>query len=718
MQVKRVVLNRWCQLHGEYEFGPGLNCIRGPNGAGKTNLVNAIVFALTGDLSRLHGVKADNVSVSATKGDVSDVTLYFTHENVAAKIVRTLQPKSSQELSLDCEGNVRKWTRDSEIVTELEKFLGVKQRMLLDYVFVPQWGIFRFIDQSPSVRAKALSELFGADRVEKIYNDLGEYGRVELVYDPADVDVLRQAVRDQEVEIETLTTELARMPVQSTNVGQFVQDVNSFSERLSHLRLINSHIKDCNKTILVTECRIQDLEGIRATLEREIIGQVKEFDELSPKAAKVQPCVEQWDAFDKYNNDSKRLNGSILYLRDEIAKLRSSLDQAPDDDYINPDHRAAYEERLYAFKRDREHFADILNRFTTGKELAACPLCDTPVGAMAHRLDDYSFKVVELDKAINVLSRRVHASNRRDRQVANTVTAIVEREAKLGVYEQQLSQLAVVAEPEMTLQDCHRLIKEFSDVCNRAHEIRLRVDHVNLQIEEANKTVEKLQRQLAALEQERREYADIDESTAEAKCEAMIAEMNQMIQRREMECELTMLRRNLDSNLASLQQCLVSQAKADSVRRESEHLQKVREVYKELMRVIPQHSMRLLQSDVNEILERFDARFRVDSIDDLRFQLRYTDGRVQPAERLSGGERVLLALAFRITINSRYTRELGLLCLDEPTAGLDEDNIRCIQVAIDRLRDMSRSRGLQVIMVTHDAGLDNLFDHVIRLGHW
>ena len=68
------------------------------------------------------------------------------------------------------------------------------------------------------------------------------------------------------------------------------------------------------------------------------------------------------------------------------------------------------------------------------------------------------------------------------------------------------------------------------------------------------------------------------------------------------------------------------------------------------------------------------------------------------AGRLSGGEKVLLGISFRVAVNSMFAIDLGLLVLDEPTAGLDKGNLACLHVAFERLRELSRSRGLQIVM--------------------
>jgi DNA repair exonuclease SbcCD ATPase subunit len=134
-----------------------------------------------------------------------------------------------------------------------------------------------------------------------------------------------------------------------------------------------------------------------------------------------------------------------------------------------------------------------------------------------------------------------------------------------------------------------------------------------------------------------------------------------------------------------------------------------------LPRAVARDHLRALTADTNAVLGDFLAPFRVEAEDDLSFRADFHDGRSQPAGRLSGGEKVVLAVGFRLSVNSVFAQDVGLLCLDEPTVGLDEHNLGCLRTALGRLRDLSRARGLQVILVTHERSLMPLFDKVIDL---
>ena len=120
--------------------------------------------------------------------------------------------------------------------------------------------------------------------------------------------------------------------------------------------------------------------------------------------------------------------------------------------------------------------------------------------------------------------------------------------------------------------------------------------------------------------------------------------------------------------------------------------------------------------EVNATLEIFDAPYRVTMDENLGFIATFLDGvRRQPDRRLSVGERIVLAMAFRITVNSTFAGQVGMLVMDEPTAGLDEHNLGCLPQALSRLKELSDERGLQVLMVSHEGRIMSTFDNVITL---
>jgi DNA repair exonuclease SbcCD ATPase subunit len=83
------------------------------------------------------------------------------------------------------------------------------------------------------------------------------------------------------------------------------------------------------------------------------------------------------------------------------------------------------------------------------------------------------------------------------------------------------------------------------------------------------------------------------------------------------------------------------------------------------------------------------------------------------ADRLSGGEKVIFALAFRFAVNELHT-DTGFLVLDEPTVFLDDAHIIDVVNALALVKSKLVPR-VQLIVVTHDERLAAVADSVFQV---
>jgi DNA repair exonuclease SbcCD ATPase subunit len=125
--------------------------------------------------------------------------------------------------------------------------------------------------------------------------------------------------------------------------------------------------------------------------------------------------------------------------------------------------------------------------------------------------------------------------------------------------------------------------------------------------------------------------------------------------------------------------------------------------------------LKQLCSVVNEELSLFDDPFKVEVGEDLSFVAYFEDERVIPSKALSGGQKVMLALSFWSAVSRVFAKNLGLMILDEPTDGLDADNNERLYQIMLRWRQLLHQRGQQVIIITHDAGMSDVFDNIVQL---
>jgi DNA repair exonuclease SbcCD ATPase subunit len=159
------------------------------------------------------------------------------------------------------------------------------------------------------------------------------------------------------------------------------------------------------------------------------------------------------------------------------------------------------------------------------------------------------------------------------------------------------------------------------------------------------------------------------------------------------------------------------EAEAVKLRKWSAIADTAREALKNAPRLVAQRNLQRLETAINELLQIFGVNFQVKVANDgsPTFIAEFYDGRRQVAQRLSIGQKTVLALAFRVAVNAMFAEEIGLLALDEPTASLDQPRIQALAPVLEKLRDLSTAKGLQCLLVTHASSLSHLFESTIEL---
>ena len=119
---------------------------------------------------------------------------------------------------------------------------------------------------------------------------------------------------------------------------------------------------------------------------------------------------------------------------------------------------------------------------------------------------------------------------------------------------------------------------------------------------------------------------------------------------------------------------------------------------------------------LDHYLREWGGPFQMRLNDELAFRVRFPGQDTEvDARRLSGGQKIVAGVSFRLAMVDTFARQVGLLVLDEPTNYLDHANIQNFQQALLRLREISGRQGRQILVVTHEQSLTNFFDSVNHL---
>lgn len=713
MRVERLVLRNWCRFkHIDVTFGQ-MTAIRGPNGIGKTSLVRAIPYALTGDPG-FGCTLAECVNQLAEESESSAVALQFRHGGSACSIERTIRPSSRASLEVGDEvirGAVK-------IEARLKDLLKVDKRILNEYVFVPQWEMFSFLVQKDADRAEAFSKLFGTERAEKIWRALGD-----VKVPDASVTVDRKLVE----------TRLVNLDAEVMAYRELLKEDTALLEKLRAEAPGRQAALQARAARWAVEADLEQLRRARERAEESLPAAEASAREASALLTPVQalladltlkeePAKSALQGWVDYKSAAGRRGELRIRLNNSTVLWQQCLDQVPEEvpGYI------AVQDRLAARERANNALASLitLRRFITSCDpdagISACPVCGTKIiePGLSQRLAGAKSAVVVLDGQLQVLQKSLDSSDAYDVKKKNWQHRLDLVQADKARDADALDAVPTIPMPEMAEEEAAKVLFQLRRcrvdepiLLKRFYELRQL--HLTLadRSAEASKACLALETRLAGMPvlSEEESNAIIDQDRLMVAKASAVAETSGKLRWAEKalsECQAEW--KKYEQQLARFQQVEALKAKLGSLRALFHKAG--------LPAKVSQFCLHALRGDVDNLLERFDAPFRIADVVDLRLIVRFYDGRAGPASQmLSGGEKMILALAFRVAVGLLFAGDLGILCLDEPTVGLDASNLRCVEIALNRLREFGQARGLQFLLITHESGLDNLCDRVITL---
>lgn len=711
MRLEELELVNFCQHRNEtFRFREGLNAIIGPNGSGKSNILKAAYAAPTGDFSRNEGKNTDNICDLAPEGSPSHVRLRFSHNGHTAVAKRSLSPVGR---SFQVDGGPLV-TGDREMTKAVYDLLGVSPEILAEYVFVDQWQVFSVFALSPAKRAAAFQRLFRIEKIQALWEELGKsIARVKVPAVQTDKDELARRLDAYRAELDDITGRLQAMPPP--------QDVRADLNAAQQILVGWNRREQIEKRVVGRRQMMERTATELGEVEAQVLSTEVDLEVLrnarDTGAATAQGAVEvmaRWREYHRQHHQRAELEKLDAALRLEWTQ-KGTPPIAPDGYW--PEWEKALAERLRDLYATRLRNETYVRKFDAACGVAECPECGQPTAALAGKVEEARAEVLRLNPQIAELEARTAAYKAHEKAVLAYSAWKTSYDLRFRQLETQRLSLGQVSVPPVDEETTRKVLNEHQEV----------VDAVAAMEKEHAELMVKVTRLRERHEAERREYQrDSDElallpnSPMGVEKARLAVEELQQLERTRAELEgrsegLGKTVADLEGEIARLHRLQVEAAVAVGWR---DHQEQMREVlhYTALPRLVSHHHLDRLSADVNSYLRLFDSPFRVEVDDSLGFtSIFHQGGKRRPAGRLSGGQKVVLALAFRLSVNNAFASDLGLLCLDEPTVGLDEHNLGSLETALGRLRELAKSTGLQVVMVTHERSLAPLFDNVISL---
>ena len=726
MILKRLKLKNYLQ-HTEknIEISGTLIAVVGKNGAGKSNLLGAIQFALTGEQPGY--AKSELLSWGAKDGTA---TLEFEHNGAEGKITRSISGSAAEFTYGDV--TVRGITA---VAAAIKEHLGVDKDLAKQIVFVRQAEIDSILFTDPRVRELSFQRMMGIGDVAKIYDTLGK--KLSSMAKQEDYDT---RIADSKAQLESFegrfvelssTLDAAKAKL---DCGAPIKDLKA---ELSSIDALSSAIKSYETARLATTASEEILKKCESDLS--VVGtadaatissldkELRELSELKTIAAGRETAGAE---IEKATAQLSEL-GRPKYVHDDLA---AALQER--DDKKSAYNRIDGERRLYTTLKDGIRSAVLTTCPVCGSELddpeAASRHVLTALGDIQKKQKDVEAELNDAETAFNKIDAEIAAYAKKENAI-NAVKAQAENWLKkTESYEEAVSASGGVA------GICARMATT-SDELRRAREIALEINRLNAVIATEIKHVTRARADLVASADVATKFGfDPSGKTSDELLEkktGLAARRNAVETSVLAQTELAQQLASMSGAKSELAAAMTKLAETVSELVEKKKAQagladalqvlgNVRDWfhYANGPHVMSSMVLGALTADVNKFLGQFTAPFTVEPMDSsLGFKCTFTDGRRVPdeapgADKLSGGQKIQLAVAFRFAAYCMFAGKLGLLSLDEPTAYLDDQNIGRFGDLLGQIKGIAKDMGIQVLMATHERSVMPFMDTIIDLG--
>jgi len=731
LRAHSLELTNFCQHeHFETTLAPGLTAIIGPNGSGKSNLLGGILFALTGENPNA-GNKEDNIRQTAASGACSSVAFSFSHAGTSARVVRHLRPAATKTV-LEIAG-APTVSGDRQVNPLILEILGVDAELLKNIVIVQQSELFGFLAKTPARRAETFRKLFGVARAAEVYDFLGE--RLREIPDivcptPEEYQEIRTDLARDEATLVAAEQRLSALPREI----ELEAEVFAAQQRIAECDTRDSMRRNAVQLLQQLEsARAEYAAALRdeavmadnaAVLEREIAS-------CRPKADAARDALARLDVYRGIRVREEELRSREVAIAAALSAVPQPQQPPLVGDEINynesagvpcrqPEAARGTAQKLSALAATTEAAVKTATQLVNTFErdgVAACPLCTTPTESLQDVVAAAKAELPQLQESLRAYESRARAWFEYEQALQRAAETSRAHESALASIRAELASLAGLAEEVSGSEDDLRgavrtytyLVDGLAALKNQLREVSGRVVGLREKISATEST-------LAELTTNARD-GDADAATR-AEAAGTIARAGGLLsEARELARTVSAFQARVRVLAAALETADAAFAARRSNAIKRQRVADMRDLvhFQAAPRFAVQCGLQRIQPVMNGMLDMFDAEFRVTADEGLSFMADFPDGRRQPAGRLSAGQKVVLAISFRLALNLTAAEDLGFMAMDEPTAYLDERHIAGFTPVLARMREFADSHGFQCILITHEQTLAPLFDSVVAV---
>lgn len=708
MYIKSVTL----QNIGPHEYfhcdlKPGLIGVLGRNGAGKSTLVNAVYGCLTNDWTRLNTTKEGVIRDMSEADDDAYVSLDIVHGDAEFTLSRWLRPNKHEYA---CEGE-KTLTKATEIAAKLDNTLGIKRQLIDNYVFVNQGEVFSFLSATDSERAQVFQLLCNTVKAEEIYRQAGKLTSelTEVAHLDLDDnrDVLRDdiATREKKIESQQRKADILKADVLEDKVKEKAE------ETVKNFNLA----EDCKEAIVIKKATVKKCEAAfekakkaEARAKGIVLSSTELLKEQKENADNARAALAQRD---KARSQKKKRSE----LQEKLEALEFPKAPRSPEGYLSSSTVLQLQGELSVLEADFAKAAIVCKTFDEDGSVE-CPTCETPVDELDEYLDSQRQILQSYSEKIRELKEQLAQYKAYEIRYQKWKEVIQSRKTDQAALRGELCSLEAVSIPKGSPKEWKEVVKAYQDLdimlenaLDYLHECQRKVSGTEAGLEAQQEALEEATARLEKVKVSRKAYEKANRRLSK--------HFSAEKEVQKLEASIEALRDVVGAFQKQLERKERLIARAGKARALIDRLVSVREIcHRDYWpRMVAENYLEDIQEHMNKWLLQFGPPFRVRVEDGLHFEFREPGCPWRSAALLSGGQKVVMALAFRRAVNFLFANEIGMMALDEPSEALDEHNLSCLREALHDLAADSRKANNQVIVITHHELLRPAFDQVIEV---
>jgi len=663
-------------------FTSGFNCLVGGVGRGKSSVLYAVDFALFGDAI---GSRSFEYLIREN-ADWCKVTVVFTQNGNTYKITRGLRRKGKsitqdiEQLKLYEDDRLLASMKNDAISEQFEAITGLDKELYREIIWFRQEHLKELLDASPRDRQKRLDELFGLSDYEIAWSNIAQYQRdyeTEKKIFEKDPDV--NGLEKLSGEYNRCTEEFTLIEMELENSTQKMaiakKNLDEANIKLKQLEEKKLAVEELKRKEARFNANIQNMTTTLSSLTQRIEGKKNIVENLHQRQTSLETQIRT--CYEKLQQTGLPSDQSIEELRITLSSF---------DDKIST-LKAEQEATSRSMQQDQKRSASL-------EKEDKCPLCIQPLTG-EYKTD---------------LMSRINQEN-------------IQREKNINQLRLQVTDLqknkTIASETHSTLQNC---VTRGTDLKARIIEEEQNLANLFAEYDEKQKLYDDLGLELQKLQLEISKFNLSDVEAAKDHRERAFRQFYTLdADLRTKENRKKDLSRRLDDFKERINLAQEKLERMEKIRETIEVLGAVRDAYRSIQPKLRSEFVNVLRNFVQQVLDGLvggeSPMLNVLIDETYTPYVKSEMGFDREVSSLSGGERTLLAFAYRLGLGqlimqSRTGHGLSMLMLDEPTENLgsEDGSIEHLAEAISRFKAIE-----QIIAVTHSEAFAVKADHVITL---